>query len=218
MEDSAKAEKKIKVEVIKEEPEVREETETQEKKEEAQVKPEQEKNEEQEQISPSQETKTKIKKERTPFWILFLTFLLGLTLGAGLIGGIFYYKLKVEKVSSTPSTPTPVVTTTISEPKETPKPEVKLSDLKVLILNGSGIKGEAGKVEELVKKTGFEKTETGNADSYNYQETVVFLKDNLDSSIYDKISESLSGYSLKKDTLEESSAYDIKIIVGKTKK
>lgn len=146
------------------------------------------------------------------------SFPLRLNLGGWFNRGIFYYKLKVEKISLGTTKETPQLS---PELKETPTPqpeEVKLSDLKVLILNGSGIKGEAGKVEELLKKAGFEKTETGNADSYNYQDTSVFLKEGLPDSVYEKISQSLASYSLKKENLETNSAYDIKIIVGKTKK
>jgi len=211
MEDPAKAEKKIKVEVVKEEDlNPVEKKDPEEKQAVSEIK--------EDQNSPKQEIKEKNYRQKTPFWVLFLVFLLGLTLGAGLIGGIFYYKLKVEKISlgTTKETPQPS-----PELKETPTPqpeEVKFSDLKILILNGSGIKGEAGKVEELVKKAGFEKTETGNADSYNYQDTSVFLKEGLSDSVYEKISQSLASYSLKKESLEKNSAYDIKIIVGKTKK
>ena len=211
MEDPAKVEKKIKVEVVKEEEQKSSEEKNLEENSttsEAKL----------DQNSHKQEVKEKTYRQKTPFWVLFLVFLLGLTLGAGLIGGIFYYKLKVEKISlgTTKETPQPS-----PELKETPTPqpeEVRFSDLKVLILNGSGIKGEAGKVEELVKKAGFEKTETGNADSYNYQDTSVFLKEGLPDSVYEKISQSLASYSLKKESLEKNSAYDIKIIVGKTKK
>lgn len=211
MEDPAKVEKKIKVEVVKEENlNSVEEKDLEEKKSASEIK--------EDQNCPKQEIKEKTYQQKTPFWVLFLVFLLGLTLGAGLIGGIFYYKLKVEKISLGTTKETPQSS---PELKETPTPqpeEVKLPDLKVLILNGSGIKGEAGKVEELLKEVGFEKIETGNADSYNYQDTSVFLKEGLSDSVYEKINQSLGDYSLKKESLEKNSVYDIKIIVGKTKK
>jgi hypothetical protein len=218
MDEPAKNEKKIKVEVIKEEVNFNESKGIQEEKyEENKKDQEKEKNIDEEKIPET--PKEKNYRQKTPFWILFLIFLLGLTLGAGLIGGVFYYKLKVEKVQIATVSPTPEVLVNKEEIKETPKPEeTKISDLKVLILNGSGIKGEAGKVEALLKEVGFEKTETGNADSYNYKDTTIFFKPTISNSIYEKISNSLTGYSLKKAELESSSGYDIKIIVGKTKK
>jgi hypothetical protein len=49
-------------------------------------------------------------KEKLPFWVMFLAFLIGLSLGAGLIGGIFYYKSHVDNInlSLSKSTPTAV--------------------------------------------------------------------------------------------------------------
>lgn len=222
MDEPAKNEKKIKVEVVKEEPGFKEKEnntpQIESQKENVQVKEQQvlEKVEIEKVDNP---TKEKAIQQKTPFWILFLVFLLGLTLGAGLIGGIFYYKSKVEKNQIVTSSPTPETLINKEDVKETPKPEeTKISDLRVLILNGSGIKGEAGKVEALLKEAGFEKTETGNADSYDYKDTTIFVKPTISNSIYEKISNSLIGYSLKKAELESSSGYDIKIIVGKTKK
>lgn len=218
MDESAKSEKKIKVEVIKENLNLKENAAPQEKNTEEIVK-DQEVVEKVETAKVNNFSKEKTYQQKTPFWILFLTFLLGLTLGAGLIGGVFYYKLRVEKVQVATVSPTPEVLVNKEEVKETPKPEeIKISDLKVLILNGSGIKGEAGKVEALLKEAGFEKTETGNADSYDYKDTTIFVKPTISDSIYEKISNSLAGYSLKKAELEPSSGYDIKIIVGKNKK
>ncbi|BCX14885.1 MAG: hypothetical protein KatS3mg088_568 [Patescibacteria group bacterium] len=221
MDEPAKNEKKIKVEVVKEEPGFKgKENNTpqiESQKEKVQVKEQQvlEKVEIEKVDNPTEE---KAIQQKTPFWILFLVFLLGLTLGAGLIGGIFYYKSKVEKSQIATSSPTPETLINKEDVKETPKPEeTKISDLKVLILNGSGIKGEAGKVEALLKEAGFEKTETGNADSYDYKDTNIFIKPNINDSVYEKIIDILEGYSLKKADLETSSGYDIKIIVGKTK-
>jgi len=72
-------------------------------------------------------------------------------------------------------------------------------------------------VETILKENGLTQTETGNADSYDYQETTVSLKASLSSSVYETISKALAGYSLKKEELEKESPYDIKIIVGKKK-
>ncbi len=212
---------KIKVEVIKEELPTEIKTEKKENKEnlyfeEREIKREEEK----EENKTDEDKKPKPKSEKTPFFILFLVFLFGLVIGAGLIGGIFYYKMKMEgmpKLASVKETPKPEEKK--EEPTPTPKPqEVNIKDLKVLILNGSGIKGEAKRVEDLLKKEEFEKTETGNADSYNYTDTIVYLKENLKDSVYDKIEKTLSNFSIKKDVLEKDSPYDIKIIVGKARK
>lgn len=220
-EEKEKDKSKIKVEVIKEEPPKVEDREKEEKdafyfteEKEAEEKKEEK---EEERTEPQ---KIAVNREKTPFFILFLVFLFGLVIGAGLIGGIFYYKMKMEglpKTASVKETPKAEEKKEESTPAPTPT-QVSLAELKVLILNGSGIKGEAKRVEDLIKKDGFEKTETGNADSYNYTDTVVYLKDNVDGSVYEKLGKILSDLSLKKDVLEKDSPYDIKIIIGKTRK
>jgi len=61
-----------------------------------------------------------------------LVFLLGLTLGAGLIGGIFYYQSKMEKTAIQSASPTPTVAQNPAEVTPTPlAEETKLSELKV---------------------------------------------------------------------------------------
>ena len=163
-------------------------------------------------------------KENIPFWVLFMAFLIGLSLGAGLIGGIFYYKSKVESVE-TEKTPAPEATIQPSETitqSPTPSPEAKekadLSKLSVQILNGSGIAGEAGKVEKLLKDAGFTKTVSGNAKSYNYNETEISFKENVDPEATDKLKEALKSYKLKEmDNLPDTAKNDIEIIVGKSK-
>ncbi len=214
---------KIKVEVIKEEASPERDTKSAEEEskgglyfEEKEI----EKIAKKEEDQTEENKKPQSKREKTPFFILFLVFIFGLVIGAGLIGGVFYYKVKMEGITRTTiikETPKPEEKE--QEPTPSPQPkEVNVKNLKVLILNGSGIKGEAKKVEDLLKKEDFENNETGNADSYNYTDTLVYLKETIGEGIYEKIEKSLSGFSLKKDILEEDSLYDIKIIIGKTRK
>jgi len=166
-------------------------------------------------------------KEKTSFFILFISFLIGLLLGAGLIGGFFYYRQKVENVATSETSLTPIPTYSAETVEGSPeasasassKPSADFSKYSVQILNGSGIAGEAGKVETLLNDAGFSKTTTGNAKAYDYEETEVAMKESVSSSIFDEISSALSKYSLKEaDTLPSSSSYDVVITVGSTKK
>jgi len=172
------------------------------------------------------ETIDQPKKEKAgvSFFVLFILFLLGLILGAGLIGGVFYYKTKVEKTGVSP-TPTPASSPTdvmMDESSPSPSPEeasLKLSEYKVQILNGSGTKGAAGKIEALVNDAGLTDTTTGNASSYDYQETEIALKSSVPSSVYDTLVDSLTDYKTTKGgTLSDSSSYDIVITVGQATK
>ena len=147
------------------------------------------------------------------FW-LFLFLLVG----ALVVGGFFYYKAKVGE-ESTATTQTPQATTPEATATPTPAEEVKLDTLKVNILNGSGIPGEAGKIQALLEEAGFADFETGNADNYNYTITEVTLKKGVSSAAFDAVKEALDEYNVVKqeDTLDEDSKFDVEIVTG-TKK
>lgn len=64
-----------------------------------------------------------------------------------------------------------------AEDKTGPTPtvamEVKRSELKVKVLNGSGVKGEAAKAKALLEGLGYKDVVTGNADRDDYEQTEV---------------------------------------------
>lgn len=173
-----------------------------------------------------EETEIQEKGEKIPFWILFLAFLIGLSLGAGLIGGIFFYKSRVDKIPLLGPTPTPEIPFDTSVPISSTTPEASptsqeksdLSKVSIQILNGSGISGEAGRVDALLKKAGFVKTTVGNAGTYNFTKTVISVKKDTPTDVYSAIEKALSGYVLeKKVDLKDSSSYAVVITVGKDK-
>jgi hypothetical protein len=153
---------------------------------------------------------------------LFFIFVVIFALLGALVGGIFYYKQNVsmqapsgEKTTTTEVTLTPTAT-------PTSEATLDLTKYSVNILNGSGIKGEAGKVEELLISAGFaeDKVTTGNANSYDYTTTSVSLKKDIPDEVFGKVKTALgSGYTVEKAvaTLSDSSSYDIEIIVGNSK-
>jgi hypothetical protein len=182
-----------------------------------------------EEVKPTETTEGKPESDKIPAWIIILAFFGGLALGAGLIGGIFYYRSSVSKTLSE-VTPTPEEQTIPTEaetssaspsasPKASPGAKNDFSKYSLQILNGSGISGEAGRVDALLEKAGFTKTTTGNAKAYDYEETEVAIKASLPDTVYEAISSALSTYELKKaDPLSSSSSYDVVITVGKSKK
>ncbi len=150
---------------------------------------------------------------------MFVVFLLIFAVLGALIGGLYYYKQKVSGDSMT-STETPTPAEVTPEPTATPAVSFEISEFKVNILNGSGIKGEANKVESLLTKFGFtkEKIDTGNASSFDYKTTSVALKKGVPEEVFEKVKEALgTGYDVVKGvgTVKDSSSYDIEIIVGK---
>lgn len=212
-------EKRVKISVVEDSPEDKKEEDKNRDVEKEEAKPEDHSTPEKDEKVEVKEEKQK--KEKVPFWIIFIAFLLGLSLGAGIIGGIFYYKVRVEnmlpKESPTPeamSTPTP------QQETATPTPVSKedKESLKIQVLNGSGIAGEASKVEGSLNDAGFTTITTGNAKSYDYTDTELSVKSSVSNELKSEIKDALSGYTLKdSDELPDSSTYDVVITVGKTK-
>jgi hypothetical protein len=107
--------------------------------------------------------------------------------------------------------PTPKPTT---EP--TPTPSVTREELKVKILNGSGIAGKAGEVKEILQDAGYTDIVTDNADSFDYTQTEVQLAESAaDALAY--IQEDLADYVEITDAAtidDEEETADVIIIVG----
>lgn len=165
------------------------------------------------------------KKERSKFWLFFF-ITLGITvLIAFLAGGFFVYYSGVRNLNSlatTVSQPSVSSEPTIN-PEATPTPtsapvnNKKLSEYKVSVLNGSGIIGAATEVKNILEKGGFKVANTGNADNFNYKETVIAAKSSVTKDVITTLESLLDkSYNLKIDekSLKETSSYDLVISVG----
>ncbi|MGI5826423.1 MAG: LytR C-terminal domain-containing protein [Patescibacteria group bacterium] len=158
--------------------------------------------------------------QRRKFPVKFLLIGLGvLVLAATLIGAIYLYTKKDSKdspslVEPVASQPTPVE----SMPEPTPSPSLERSELKIKILNGSGVSGLAGKAKDLLEDKGYGEIATGNADSFDYEETTVQIKEEknlfLDLLIED-LSEDYLVSTDSSDPLEEESDFDAIVTLGK---
>ena len=123
--------------------------------------------------------------------ILVIILVVGVILGI-IAGGFYYYRSRVSKKVVGPlPTPTPVSSTPTPTPSEVIE-ELDLSEYSVSLLNGSGVPGEAGNAEELLSELEFADIKTGNAESYDYEQTEVSLKKNLPQGVYSKIEAALS--------------------------
>jgi len=121
---------------------------------------------------------------------LLIVFLIILLLSSLILSGIFFYRSRTKLKNEPEATPAPVVETSPTPeaaPSPMPDTEVKLSDYSVQILNGSGLAGEAGFVEKILATEGFDKIDTGNADSYDYTDTQVELKENTPETVFETI-------------------------------
>lgn len=145
-------------------------------------------------------------------WVIFAVVAL-------LIGLIAFGVVKAinTKTPIASASPTPIPTLAPSpSPSSSPVP---IDSLKLQVLNGSGVVGQAGFVAGKLETAGFAKAETGNADKYGYKDTLVSLKSSVPESVFEEIVTALgSGFSVKQsDPLESSSDFDISIIVGSNK-
>ncbi len=183
-------------------------------------------------VKPSPETKTPTPQPAAPKSTppepekprvnknLVIIFSVTLALGALVTGGILVQRSALEKrPSPTPSprvfaSPTPNPSPT---PSPSPEPEVVLSDYKIVSLNGTGGRGVAGAVKDILEAEGFEDVEAANAQKLNHTKTTVQLKSNTPDAVWDTIERALnSDYDLVKSetNLTEDDDYDVIITVG----
>ncbi|MEK7070599.1 MAG: LytR C-terminal domain-containing protein, partial [Patescibacteria group bacterium] len=88
-------------------------------------------------------------------------------------------------------------------------------EIKIKVLNGSGTAGKATEVKDLLSEKGYQEILTANADSFDYEETVVqFKKETKDAAQLLKKDLEDSGATFKDEVLEEDSASDIILIIG----
>ncbi len=111
------------------------------------------------------------------------------------------------------SNPTPTFSPT---PTLTPTPAFKKEELKIKVLNGSGVRGKAAEVKEILKNAQYGEILTDNADNFDYQITEINIKKNK-MSVIPLIKNDLKNYvsSPKIGQLSEKEASDIVIIIGK---
>ncbi|MEK7188560.1 MAG: LytR C-terminal domain-containing protein [Patescibacteria group bacterium] len=105
-------------------------------------------------------------------------------------------------------------------PSALPTPEsseIDLGKLKMKVLNGSGRAGVAGTLKEIVEKAGFTVASTGNAQSFDFTNTLYQSKESVSREAIAKLKAALEkNYTVKLgDPLDESEDFDIVITVGK---
>lgn len=162
-----------------------------------------------------EEETSKPKKSISPvFWIIIPgIFILG-----AILGGIIFYQRGVNTTKVEP-TPTPVTSTSATEPTSTPSATVDLEKYEVAVFNGSGTAGEAGKVQDILETAGFVVSSTGNAASYDYSDTIIKAKEDVDNAFIQKLTDTLSDTYVVGDTelLSASSDDSVQVIVGSSK-
>lgn len=147
------------------------------------------------------------------FWV----FALVLFIIASLVGGgVLIFKAGVEKGKlEAGATPESAATTTPS-PTASSSVEVKREDLKVQVLNGTGKAGVAGAAKEYLEGLDYKDVETGNADSSDFSETVISIKDAKKDFLETLKTDLAKKYkvSASTSTLSSGSDFDAVVTVG----
>lgn len=155
--------------------------------------------------------------EKTNYlWIIIPTALL---VGA-LVGGLITYFSGISKLDINSPTPSPIATTepvVESTPSATPASTIKREDLKVQVLNGSGISGEASKAKTLLEGLGYKNVDTGNASSSDFAQTEISIKVASKDALATVIKDLSSKYSAVEASkpLVITSKFDIIVTLGK---
>ncbi len=167
-----------------------------------------------------------VEKPKRNVFLFFAIMLLVAFVVMALAGGMYVYLNGVknlpeaqvtEGVPTETTAPQAVVQATpppAGGPTATPKPDYSLYN--VSILNGSGAIGAATGVKDLIQKGGFKVGYTGNADNFNYTDTIIQVKNTVSADVVATLRNLLvSTYSIKIGTaLDSQSRWDIIITVG----
>ncbi len=109
-------------------------------------------------------------------------------LAVGVVGFVVYKSNSMSKAPIS-AEPTPMPETEVMvEPTATPAPSITdKSEVKIQVLNGSGIVGQAGQVATALEKEDFKTPEAGNFDGDKQAETIVNYTSDVDKSLVDEV-------------------------------
>lgn len=141
-------------------------------------------------------------------------------IGLGVVGvGLLLWRLVFANPQSTPETTEILLSTPSPLPSPSPSPsatELKREDMKIQVLNGSGVAGAAGKVKSSLETAGYENVGTGNADNYDYKGITIQVKDGkraIGDLIEGDLEDDYKDITVR-ETLEDDSDYDAVVIAG----
>ncbi len=134
-------------------------------------------------------------------------------------GGIMFFSRKQNDLNKAKSQLTPTPTSSYRQrqlPTSTPTPlEINRSAVRIQVLNGSGITGDAAKVKRELEKLGYSNIETGNASEQNFVSSKINYSESLDSKILEEIKDKLEEFYQSVETNRTNIRnYDLQIITG----
>lgn len=111
--------------------------------------------------------------------------------------------------------PSPQVFSTPS-PESSPTANLDRSELEIRILNGSGKAGAASTVKDFLEGKGYKVGKVGNAENYDFTQTVLRFKQSLKAFQELMVSDMSDDYSVSvsTDDLDATDSADVEVIVG----
>ena len=124
--------------------------------------------------------------------------------------------VKVEQPTPTTAQVTPTPSGTVTSTPTPTEAALDKEELSVQVLNGSGTSGAASDLADVLKDAGYTVSSTGNADRFDYEETVIQVKKSQQGygSLLRKDLSASYTVATEVETLAESARYDAIVIVG----
>ena len=127
------------------------------------------------------------------------------------IGPFAQFKGQQEEAS-----PTPFEFSASPASEASPQVQVDKSEAKIRVLNGSGTAGVASSVKDFLEQKGYKVAEIGNADNFDFEQTVLRFKEGFEKFREVLTSDLSDDYSVtsSSESLEATDSADIEITVG----
>lgn len=158
-------------------------------------------------------------ESKTPKGLLIVVVIL-ILLALGVVGFVVYKSNAMSKAQITDAPiPTPEVSV-VETPEATPTPGITdKSVVKIQVLNGSGIVGQAGQVATALEKDDFKTPDTGNYEGDKQAETVVNYTAGVDKTLVDEVVKVLKKTFTTVTAVASTSLtdFDIQVITGTDK-
>lgn len=148
-------------------------------------------------------------KKKSPLVpIIIIIILLGLV-----VGGFLLLRGGSQPATESSSTPEPNII--IEQPSPSPSPSVNKAEIKIKVLNGTGMSGEAGILKDKLTAAGFTDVEAGNASRQDYTDVQVSFASSVPEEIRSELVALLNSlYTGVDEKSGVGTGFDVEIITG----
>lgn len=149
-----------------------------------------------------EEVEKKPEEKKSLYWIFILIILIAL-----LFIALYYFNANKKQTTSPLTQPSPS-----PNPISTEKPTVSRSDLKIKVLNGSGVAGQAGKIQAQLIALGYRNVETGNLGNEEVGSSTLSVNEKVTTLITEEIDTELKKI-LSSVTKEATNSSDFDVVI-----